>query len=40
MLKLAYFLRKMQTSQLNNSKFIKIKIAKFSRYDFETDLNI
>ena len=33
-LKLAQFVRKTQTSRVNNSRFTRIKNEKFSRYDF------
>ena len=34
MVKLAYFLRKIQTLRLNNSRILAIKNAKFSGYYF------
>ena len=39
-LKLAYFLRKLQTLRGNNSRIIRIKNAKFSRYCFHMNTNI
>ena len=38
--KLAYFLRKMQTSRVNNSSILRIKNAKFSGYYFYIHPNI
>ena len=38
--KLAYFLRNFQTSPANNSRILRIKIAKFSEYCFYTNTNI
>ena len=37
---LAYFLRKIKTSRVNNSKIVTIKNAKFSGYYFYMNLNI
>ena len=36
----SYFLRKIQTSQVNNSRIRRIKNAKFSRYHFYINPNI
>ena len=36
----AYFLRKIQTSRVNNSRILKIKNAKFSRDYFYINVNI
>ena len=38
--KLAYFLRKMPTSQVNNSRTLRIKNAKFLGYCFDMNTNI
>ena len=38
--KLAYFLRKVLTLRVNNSRILTIKYAKFSGYYFYIDLNI
>ena len=38
--KLAYFLRNLQTSRANNSRILRIKSAKFSRYCFHMNTNI
>ena len=35
MKKIAYFLRNLQTSRVNNSRILRIKNAKFSGYCFE-----
>ena len=40
MLKLAYFLRKIQTLRVNNSRVLTIKNAKFSGYYVYMNLNI
>ena len=37
--KLAYFLRKIQTSRVNNSRVLTIKNAKLSEYWFYMNLN-
>ena len=37
---LAYFLRKIQTLRVNNSRILTIKNAKFSGYYFYMNLNI
>ena len=39
-LKLAYFLRKVQTLRMNNSRILTIKNAKFLGYYFHMNLNI
>ena len=38
--KLAYFLRNLQTSLVNNSKILRNKYAKFSVYYFDINTNI
>ena len=38
--KVAYFLRKIQTSRANNSRILMIKNAKFSGYNFIRNTNI
>ena len=40
MLKLTYFLRKVQTSRVNNSKILTISNAKFPGYHFYMNSNI
>ena len=40
MLKLAYFLRKLQTLRVNNSRILTIKNEKSSGYYFYVNLNI
>ena len=40
MLKVAYFLRKIQTLRVNNSRIPRIKNAKFSEYYFYLNTNI
>ena len=40
MLKIAYFLRKIQTLRVNNSRILTIKNAELSGYYFWTNLNI
>ena len=38
--RIAYFLRKMPTSRVNNSRALRIKNAKFSGYCFDMNTNI
>ena len=40
MLKVAYFLRKIQTLRVNNSRILRIKNTKFSGYYFNTNTNV